>query len=114
MELFCELLMGLRLRQASKGRRGFEGATRADGSAELGMVPKDDAGRGRAANLKGRIMVATASSASQLARMRTIAPRINFSFMAISRKSNPCSGPRFSRFLPMWGALATLVPKQKS
>jgi hypothetical protein len=56
------------------------------GSAELGMVPKDDAGRGRAANLKRRIISATASSANQVARKRTIAPRINFSFMAISRK----------------------------
>ena len=46
------------------------------------MVPKDDAGRGRAANSKGRIISATASSANQVARKRTIAPSINFSFMA--------------------------------
>jgi hypothetical protein len=28
-------------------------------------------------------------------------PRINLFFMAISRKSNPCSGPRFHVYLPI-------------
>ena len=59
-------------------------------------------------------MAATASSANQLTSRSTIAPRINLSFMAISRKSNPRSGPRFHVYLPMWGAQATLVSKLKS
>jgi hypothetical protein len=46
-------------------------------------------------------MAATASSANQLASKSTIAPGINFVFMAISRKSNPCSGPRFHVYLPI-------------
>ena len=66
------------MRQAREGKRGYEGAAQ-----RLGMGPVDKAGRGRAANLKGRIMAATASSANQLASKSTIAPRINFSFMAV-------------------------------
>jgi len=81
---------------ASEGKRGYEGVTH---KARMGHV--DDAARGRAANLKGRIISATASSASQLTSRSTIAPRINFSFMAISRKSNPSSGPRFHVYLPI-------------
>ena len=45
-------------------------------------------------------MAATASSANQLTSRSTIAPGINLSFMAISRKSNPWSGPRFHVYLP--------------
>jgi len=43
---------------------------------------------------QARIIAATASSANQLTSKTTMAPGINFFFMAISRITDRCSGPR--------------------
>ena len=46
-----------------------------------------------------KITAATASSANQVASKTTIAPKMNLFFMAISRETNPYSGP--SSYTPL-------------